>query len=78
MLLKPISTLLPSIEAETLSLAAPRDVVLEILIELSSKTHLTGLFILLVIRSEALSTLLMSCFTLTLAFVELSDGTAFL
>ena len=50
--MKPISTLLPSIEAETLSLAAPRDVVLEILIELSSKTHLIGLLIFEVIRSE--------------------------
>ena len=78
MLLKPISTLLPSIAAGILSFAAPSDVVLEIRIVFSSNTHLIGLLILLVIRSYVLSTESNINFRLTLALVELSAGIAFL
>ena len=77
-LLKPISTLFPSIAAGILSLAAPREVALETLIVLSSKTQRIGLLILLVIRSEVLSTLSRISLRLTLALVELSAGIAFL
>ena len=76
--MKPISSLFPSIEAGILSVAAPREVALEILIVLSSKIQRTGLLILLVIRRDVLSTLSRISLRLTLAFVVLSEGIAFL
>ena len=69
LLLKPIVQSSPSILAGSLSFAVPREVMLEILIILSPKTHLTGLLILSVIIREVLSILSIRLLVSTLMIV---------
>ncbi len=76
LLLKPIVQLSPSIFADILSFAVPREVIDEILIRLSSKTHLTGLLILSVMISDVLSILSIKLLVLTLITVLVDEGIA--
>ena len=76
LLLKPIVHSSPSIFAGSLSFAVPREVILEILIRLSEKTHLTGLLSLSVIISEVLSMLSIRLLVSTLITVFVDEGIA--
>ena len=74
LLLKPISVLLPSVEASILSLELPRAVTAEIFIISSSKINLMGLLVFSVIIIEALSIHSISFFVLTLTVADLRRG----
>ena len=75
-LLKPISTLFPSVIHESLSFAVPRDVTVEILMLFSSNIQRRGLLSLSVIRRDVLSILSIKDLTSTFTSVVRFFGIA--